>query len=94
MENSRFLRRALSDVKGVELPRVPDGCTPVYNQFPILLRDEHIRASVHRAILKTGLARERGVLIAGNAADWDRRTDNIGSGNAKVRRTVSYLRQK
>ncbi len=54
-ENGRFFYQALADVDGVRLPRVPAGCIPAYNQFPILLPDERTRAAVHQAILKTGL---------------------------------------
>lgn len=55
LQNGRLLARLLDGVDGVRLPRYPDGCLPVYNQFPVLLPDEPTRAAVHRAVLKTGL---------------------------------------
>ena len=55
LENGRFLNGALSGVDGVRLPKIPDDCTPAYNQFPILLPEERTRTAVHQAVLNTGL---------------------------------------
>jgi len=54
-ENGRYLHQALNDVEGIRLAEEPEGCVPVYNQFPIRLRDERTRNTALCAILQTGL---------------------------------------
>lgn len=51
--NARFFRQALEPL--VSLPRILPGSSPAHNQFPILLPDERMRTSLHRAICHTGL---------------------------------------
>lgn len=54
-DNGRFLHKALDGMAGLAVPSVPGGCIPVYNQFPVLLRDESAREAARDAVLKTGL---------------------------------------
>ncbi|MDA0747913.1 MAG: DegT/DnrJ/EryC1/StrS family aminotransferase [bacterium] len=54
-KNGRLLHERLSGRERIELPSVPEGCEPVYNQFPLLLQNENVRTKAHRAILETGL---------------------------------------
>ena len=54
-DNGRFLGKALSGTSGLRVASVPEGCVPVYNQFPVLLRDEAAREAALDAVLRTGL---------------------------------------
>ncbi len=53
--NGLYLLRALSDVKGITIPAIPDGSIPAFNQFPLLISDPQKRNRILHALVKGGV---------------------------------------
>jgi dTDP-4-amino-4,6-dideoxygalactose transaminase len=54
-ENGLYLLRALSGVKGIGIPDIPNGAIPVFNQFPLLVDDPQKRDVINTALVKRGI---------------------------------------
>jgi len=58
-ENARFLERGLSDIKGIEVPSVPEGSDPVYMMFPVIFEDQERMKNVYNKLRKRGVGVSR-----------------------------------
>jgi dTDP-4-amino-4,6-dideoxygalactose transaminase len=54
-KNGLHLHRALSRVKGVTVPAIPDGSIPAFNQFPLLIDDSARRDIILQALVTRGI---------------------------------------
>jgi perosamine synthetase len=54
-QNGLYLLRALSDVRGITIPVIPDGAIPAFNQFPLLVDNPRKRDVIINALLKRGI---------------------------------------
>ncbi|MFQ5900212.1 MAG: DegT/DnrJ/EryC1/StrS family aminotransferase [Thermodesulfobacteriota bacterium] len=54
-ENGLYLHKRLSNVKGITLPAIPDGSTPVFNQFPLLIDEHSKRDILYHALIEEGI---------------------------------------
>jgi perosamine synthetase len=54
-QHGLYLHRALSRVRGINLPVIPDGAIPVFNQFPLLVKDPVLRNRIVNRLIKGGI---------------------------------------
>ncbi|MCJ7546621.1 MAG: DegT/DnrJ/EryC1/StrS family aminotransferase [Deltaproteobacteria bacterium] len=54
-QNGLYLLRALSEVKGITIPTIPDGAIPAFNQFPLLVEGPSLRDRIVRALVNGGI---------------------------------------